>query len=294
MLDLYQFIAYNPIFKQFNVNELLFTAYDCAIEESQLDYWVDKNYFCYIVRGGVKWKTLDNEYTIEVGEAAFIRRGAHRIAKISYTDFCALLIFLPDEFIRTVLREEQLTEPKDNIGEKRTNSIVPITPDQSLFDYFTTVLNYFNQPRPPSKNLLRIKFRELIVNLATGHSNPGIRDCLRQISGQSRRALRLTMENNFHFDLQLAEFASLTGRSLATFNREFHKEFQTSPGRWLKQKRLEYSKFLLETTDLNVNEIALESGFKNTSHYIRVFKQHFGSTPLKYKKAAVAYQNRVF
>ena len=57
-----------------------------------------------------------------------------------------------------------------------------------------------------------------------------------------------------------------------------------TPAKWLKQKRLEYGRFLLETTNLNINEIALDIGFENTSHFIKSFKAYYDYPPLKFKK----------
>jgi len=51
------------------------------------------------------------------------------------------------------------------------------------------------------------------------------------------------------------------------------------------EKRLEYSCYLLETTDLSIDDIRLESGFENRTHFMRVFKNRFGVTPGKQKKA---------
>lgn len=98
------------------------------------------------------------------------------------------------------------------------------------------------------------------------------------------------MEDNFAYNLTLEEFARLCGRSLTTFKRDFAEAYHTSPGKWLIQKRLKYSKYLLETTDKNVTELAFECGFENTSHFIKVFRQTFGLTPLQYKKSALQEQ----
>jgi transcriptional regulator GlxA family with amidase domain len=49
-------------------------------------------------------------------------------------------------------------------------------------------------------------------------------------------------------------------------------------------RRLKYGKFLLETTDLNVNQVSLESGFENTSHFIKSFKEMYQYPPLHFKK----------
>jgi transcriptional regulator GlxA family with amidase domain len=49
-------------------------------------------------------------------------------------------------------------------------------------------------------------------------------------------------------------------------------------------KRLEFARVLLETTDGSVADISFESGFENTSHFIRAFKSKFDTTPLKYRQ----------
>jgi len=43
---------------------------------------------------------------------------------------------------------------------------------------------------------------------------------------------------NFHYNAPIEQFAKLSGRSLTSFKREFSDIFKTSPGTWLKDKRL--------------------------------------------------------
>ena len=86
------------------------------------------------------------------------------------------------------------------------------------------------------------------------------------------------------FNLTVAEFARLAQRSEATFKRDFFAWYQTTPGKWLTQKRLEYAKRLLNTSNRNVNEIAFDSGFENLSHFSRIFKEKYGISPLQYRK----------
>ncbi len=89
------------------------------------------------------------------------------------------------------------------------------------------------------------------------------------------------------YNLTLEEYAKLCGRSLASFKRDFEKIYQTTPGKWLKEKRLAHAKFLLETTDLNISEIVMEAGFENTSHFARIFKNQYGHPPLKFRKLSL-------
>ena len=283
MFKFYDFVHNHPTLKQFKVDELLFTAYDCPIEVERLDYWTQKNYFVYTVRGNLKWKTPTYEYIIGEGDGVFVKKGAHRAYKVLDGDFCALLIFMPDEFIKTVIRTH-LPEMQNKQNSSATDAIIPLELDDILSTYFFSVLNYFPQPSPPPKSLLKIKFEELIINILTGPKNHLLANYFKELCCDQKRSIKTTMEENFAYNLKLAEYAELCGRSIAAFKRDFVKIYRTTPGRWLKARRLEYGKFLLETTDMNINEITLEIGFENTSHFIKAFKETYNYPPLHYKK----------
>lgn len=282
MVYFYEFVEGNILFKQLNVDHLLFTIYDCPLLGSPVDYYAKKNYFCYVFEGGGRWKTPTAEYTIKSGDAAFLKKGPHRVYKILNGDFCALLIFVPDEFISSIVKKEC---GLDTISQEieQTDCVIPLRLDETLTIYFKSLLQYFKLKRPPSKSLLKIKFKELIINVMTGGNNPDATSYFKELAISTKRDLKPLMEEHFLFNLKLKEFAKLSGRSLASFNREFFKLYNTTPGKWLKQKRLEYGKFLLETTNLNINEIAMDIGFENTSHFIRSFKVKYQSSPLKFK-----------
>lgn len=283
IIDFYKFVEGNPLFRQITVDDVLFTAYDCPLEGSPVDYSTEKNYFCYVFVGGGRWKTPTDEYTLKAGDAAFLKKGVHRVFKILNGDFCALLIFMPDEFISSVLRNETNLFIDETL-EEQTDSVIPLALNQSLIHYFKSLMGYFSQASPPSKSLLKIKFKELVVNIATSGHNPLATKCFKEIATLEKKSLKLVMEENFIFNLKLKDFAKLSNRSLASFNRDFVKIYGTTPGKWLRRKRLDYAKYLLETTNLNISEITIESGFENTSHFIRTFRERFNSAPLAFKK----------
>jgi len=99
-----------------------------------------------------------------------------------------------------------------------------------------------------------------------------------------KRVLENVMLNNFQYSLKIEEFAKLSGRSLSKFKRDFKEVYNTTPSRWLKAKRLEYAKILLQKGDLNINQICFESGFMNCSHFIQSFKERYKQTPHQIKK----------
>ena len=89
------------------------------------------------------------------------------------------------------------------------------------------------------------------------------------------------MEKNYMFNMPLKKFSYLTGRSIATFNRDFRKAYHISPQKWLIQKRLELAHYLLKEDNKKPVEVYFVSGFENLSHFSYSFKKHFGYSPSK-------------
>ena len=133
------------------------------------------------------------------------------------------------------------------------------------------------------KELVEIKFNELLFNIALNPINKNLIGFFNSLKQVEKTNLNEIMTKNFHYDLQLEEFARLCGRSLSTFKRDFKTHFNQTPGKWINNKRLEYAKTLLKNSELNINEICYESGFKNTSHFNNSFKQKYQYPPNKYR-----------
>jgi AraC-like DNA-binding protein len=71
----------------------------------------------------------------------------------------------------------------------------------------------------------------------------------------------------------------LTGRSLATFKRDFKKLFDLPPQKWLIQKRLKQAHFLITEQKQKPSEVYIQVGFESLSHFSVAFKQQFGYNP---------------
>ena len=106
-----------------------------------------------------------------------------------------------------------------------------------------------------------------------------------RVANISKSDIETIMKQNFKHHIKIEDYAKLCGRSLSTFKRDFKSQLNSTPSNWLMAKRLEFAKKLLLETDLNINEICFESGFKNTSHFIRAFKSKYTLTPKKFKIA---------
>jgi AraC-like DNA-binding protein len=63
------------------------------------------------------------------------------------------------------------------------------------------------------------------------------------------------MLKNYHFNVHLNRFAYLTGRSVATFKRDFEKIFNTTPSRWLQQQRLREAYYLIKEKGCRASDV---------------------------------------
>jgi len=284
MLNVQDFIGNSNMFKKFKVDDLLFAEVICPVEldESDERLWWHDNFFSYAIAGEMELKTLSGEYRVKAGECGFVKKGSIIAARhIIQEDFCELRVFVPDDFIKSVFQKYRIPLLAAGSNEK-TDTIIPLTADDVLDVYFHSLLTYFRQPNPPSENLLKLKFEELLVNILSNNAHPTLKCFLSELCRSSKPSLKEIMEANFFSNLSLDEFARLCSRSLSSFKQEFKNIFQTTPGKWLQEKRLEYSRYLLETTTNTIDEICEISGFENRSHFIRVFKSKYDITPGKF------------
>lgn len=286
LFRLYDIVYENCLFRQFKVNDLLFVEYKCLNDEQKLKVLSLDNFFIYILGGKKIWQTLHATYEATEGQAVFVKKGANIVHQFYDQGFCALIIFVPDKFIIETIQRTELAMPPVQL-ETPTDSVIFLETEPVLDAYFQSVFSYFGQEKKPPVALLELKFRELIMCILASGKNQKLAGYLRSLCQKNKTCLEEIMERNFIYNLKLGEFAKLSGRSLASFKRDFVSIFKTTPGRWLIQRKLQYAKHLLEMTDKNINELSFDAGFESPSHFIRSFKQYYQATPLQYKKNAV-------
>lgn len=140
-----------------------------------------------------------------------------------------------------------------------------------------SLVPYFDMQEEFPENIASLKITEAITILRTIDNS--IDDMLANFEEPHKIDLAEFMERNFMFNMPLEKFGYLTGRSLTTFKRDFHKIYNITPQRWLTQKRLELAHYQLSYKNRKPVEVYLETGFENLSHFSFAFKKYFGLTP---------------
>ena len=87
------------------------------------------------------------------------------------------------------------------------------------------------------------------------------------------------MNENYMYEFTMEEMAHYTGRSLATFKRDFKEISDLTPEKWLIRKRLEVAYNKMKEGGKKVVDVYAEVGFKNPSHFSTAFKKQYGISP---------------
>jgi len=282
-VNFYEDIKANPAkFNQLVCKDLLFAHYNCPQVDLKKEFFAQHNFISYTFSGEKKIHKADKSWHLGSDVAIFARKGAYLFEKFENVEHCVMMFFIPDSYIQTVVSENRAQLPSLRQSSQQVDAVVRLDLTPSTKAFFQSMISYFQDP--PSESILELKFRELLLNIMHNPRNQDVLSMANNIQLHERPSIQHVMEDNFLYNLTLDDFAKIALRSLPTFKREFKSVYNTTPGKWLLQKRLENATLLLNSTSKSVNEIAFESGFENNSHFSRVFKDKYGKSPLHFRK----------
>lgn len=275
-------LQYPDYSRQFNCGDSLITMFNCPLEARLMknkftDIWSHHNYIFYVIDGRKIWHTSHGSYDLQKGSCVFVRKGASIIEQFFDIGFCLVLFFIPDEFLCTTLKQKALPI---SANRNKYDPVIILNQTEKLESFFHSMFSYFRDTREPDPLLLELKFRELILTITDNPTNSELLSYFCSLLHEPQRvSLQRIMEDNYCFNLKLEQYAQLSNRSLSVFKRDFKIQFETTPGKWLLEKRLNHAMHLLKDMNKTVSEASFESGFENPSHFSRSFKELFGVTP---------------
>lgn len=95
-----------------------------------------------------------------------------------------------------------------------------------------------------------------------------------------------------YFTRSTAELIAMSGYSHTRFSEFFQRYYHMSFKHYLMELRMEYAKNLLALSDKSILEISEMAGYASVSHFIRIFREKNGISPLKFRKRHVSQTDR--
>jgi AraC-like DNA-binding protein len=128
---------------------------------------------------------------------------------------------------------------------------------------------------------LRAKLLELIVYLSRAY--------MESETIEAHALLRVgkvigALENDFSKDWKLPDLVKIAHMSRSNLMRVFRKATGKTPIEYLLRLRIQKAMTLLNSTDLSITGIALETGFNDSNYFTRQFRKITGMPPSAYRR----------
>lgn len=246
-----------------------------ASRHIETDQCVAVHGLTYLLAGSLRVTEAGHRRVFEAGSLLFTRKNF--LAK--FTKYPAAtgpfraitILFDPATLLAARLRTGWAGEVAPASGP----AVAALAPTPALLQFGESLQPYFEQPLPAP--LAAQQQQQALALLLQAH--PGLQPVLFHFAPPGKIDLEPFMRQHFRFNVDLRQLAYLSGRSLASFKRDFHRLFRTSPSRWLYQQRLAEAYYLLQEEHQRPSEVYHEVGFESLAHFSHAFKQLFGLPP---------------
>lgn len=226
----------------------------------------------YVKSGKVIINTFDyKSYTVTDGEMLFMPKDSYLISDYlkESKSMEVYLFFFDYNIVSEFLKNVRLT----NKSSKTSPFQIRISSNIMNFIHSFEGICY----KDNNKHLLKIKLLELLHLVY--EENSEFADIL-MLQGKVKD-IKEYMLAHYDKNLSINDWAKLSGYSLSTFTRKFKKENGISPKSWILEQNMKLAaKALME--GVPVSKCASVFGYKNSSNFIKAFKEFYNTTPKQY------------
>lgn len=251
-------------------------------DDVQCSHFNREHTLIYIQSGVLEINERGRIWCLGRGQCAFIRRDNRVVLSKRVGEgnpYCSVVL----KFSRSFLREFYQTIDKGRVPghvRREESSLTVLPADRAdIRSLFESVFPYFESDATPSEELLKLKMMEGVYVLL--HTDRNLYASLFDFVEPWKIDILDYLNDHYMYDLSMVELARFTGRSLATFKRDFKKCSDLPPQKWLIRKRLEVAHEKIRGEGKGVMDVMLEVGFKNLSHFSKLYKVRYGYPPSK-------------
>ncbi len=237
------------------------SKYNSKPFQSRVAQWYEIEFF--LDDGGIT-SINGKEYTLQKNHLLFVRPGDIRHSKQHFKCF----------YLHMDLDDEELLSYLADVP-----SSFAVASSKIYYNLFHQLIQMRNEKNYESRLLYFSKIAALLVNIQRD-------SCFYSGEGKSSviyRAERF-MTENFTDKIGLKEIAG----SVHLSPNYFHKLFSTitgiTPHDFLMKKRINYAKELIMTSEHDMMEISMLSGFESQAYFNYCFKKSTGYSPTKYRQ----------
>lgn len=253
--------------------------------EVLLEQFIPDHVFLYVTKGTIYGYDGSHTYTLQEGDYCVVRK--NRLAKYNSekgTAFHRVFFCFDEAFIRSFQEKYKLKAGSLKTADSLTtnDTFIKIRDNDMVPAFIQSLRPYTDANGRLLPAFEDVKYEELMILLL--QVQPELAGLFFDYAPPQKINLEEFMQRNYKFNVNIARFAYLTGRSLSAFKRDFKAIFHQSPNQWLIQRRLQEAYVLIEQGNKKASEIYIGLGFEDLSHFSLSFKKLFGIRPTELAK----------
>lgn len=162
-------------------------------------------------------------------------------------------------------------------------NIKQIEVDRLLANFRESINILLDNPELADERMIETKLKEFILLITKSQNAPSQLDFLSALFKPIDIEFKSTIQHNIYSNLSLDELARLCHLSTSSFKRKFNEVFNSSPKKYISQKKIEKAAALLKSDNLRISDIAYDVGFDSLATFNRNFTSTYGKTPTEYR-----------
>lgn len=234
----------------------------------------------YICSGELEITEHKRKTILREGDCAFMRRDNRMMLQKRVRQgrpYRSVVLKFNRKFLRDFYHTIDRGSLPANIRRDKRSLVLLPSDRPDIKSLFLSVQPYFDTDTKPADEIVKMKLTEGLYILLAIDEN--LYASLFDFTEPWKIDILEYMNENYMYELSMEELASYTGRSLATFKRDFKKVSELTPQKWLIRRRLEAAHDMIAAHKNSVTDICYRVGFKNLSHFSKTYKEMYGTAP---------------
>lgn len=267
----------NPLKLIFNYNNIFYSFfYDdtTACTHRSREYAIN-----YVYAGEMVLDKGNEQIHVGKGECVFIPRDHHITLykkPCNGERYCGIFLSFTRKFLREMYAQGSSYKVSADTPKLRPD-VIKLPQTAELASLFASLTPFFDPKVKPQDDFMHLKLQEGLLALL--HIDKRFAPTLFDFNEPWKIDILDFMNQNYMYEFSQEDLAHYTGRSLATFKRDFKKISDLTPEKWLIRKRLEVAYGLMREGGRKIADVCTQVGFKNQSHFSAAFKRQYGIAP---------------
>lgn len=243
----------------------------------------------YVAKGTGVYVIGDNRYEISQGDLLVINNCEYHIALDREDLLLKVIVFNPD----MVWQNNSLMDYKylQTFFEWKSNFKHHFSADDLMVEHIATLFyeieNEWNHRQEGYRLVIKALLLKMLALLYRGFAlKKETSEKVLKFQTEYNRIVDAVayIDENYCNQIELKQLSDLVHLSPNYFSAVFNHVMSTSVSNYINKKRINYACMQLQTTQMNICEIALKAGFNDVSHFNRIFKSQLHISPKKYRE----------